>query len=845
MTYQTKDGLRIRMLTMVAGIFLTSFFVSYGQIYMINEIAPLNDFYADEYGEYDDWIELYNNDVNTVWLDEVYLTDDFDEPLKYKIDGPYKMQPGSFLIIWLDGQTHQGQFHASFKLKSGGEQLAITQIIGDEMIWIDSLTFGPVLMNTTLGRISDGNPDFDLLTGITPGYSNNGALRYMEAPDIQPEGKILEGIQEITITAPDAVSPIYYTLDGTEPGKESNLYSGPFRIDSTLQINAKAFKTGFSGATSRASYILKSPGSIPVLSLELASDDLFDDEKGIYVQGSNGVTGYCIDYPANWNQDWEKPGRISMFEPDGRKAFSCNTGIQIGGGCSRGLNMKSFNLYLRDKYGYPSIPYQVFPGSEIREFHRLKIRNAGTDNGSMMLRDGINQLLFRDKIDMDLMNYRPAVIYLNSEFWGIYGIREFINEDYIYSHYGYKEDEYDLIKSPYSWMDIKVGNDSAYRELYRYIISNDLAEQTNYSHLEELMDINEYINYNIAQIYLANYDWPSINTYIWKPHKEGKWRWILFDTDGSTNFDLFYDTYPSYNSLMHATIPMFEQWPNSEESTLFLRKFLENERFKNEFAQRTCTYIELLFHPDRVNRITDSIVELIDPYVDQTLQKWGQNIPELGWGRAMGGSREKWEENIQLYKDFFMERPFYMQKYINEYCRFGGTYRLNLNTDRNSHGKVFVNSNRIELPLGFGADYFKNIPVKLFAVPDEGYAFYKWAEIDDPNAEIEYLSGQDATLTPLFIHPSEVRENHSSGITLYPNPTSGIIHIKQKSPQAGPVSIWVFNVTGQLVLNETFNDATAEEILEFNLSHLHDGPYTVKIQTEQTQIMKQFILIKK
>ncbi len=260
----------------------------------------------------------------------------------------------------------------------------------------------------------------------------------MGAPTIQPEGKILEGPQQITLSANDASSRIFYTLDGSEPDTLSTLYLGPFIIDSTLQVNAKAYKTGYAGAISRASYILPPPGGIPVLSLELDREDLFDDNKGIYVRGTNGIAGGCVDYPANWNQDWEKPGRITMFETDGRRAFTCNTGIQIGGGCSRGLNMKSFNLYLRDKYGDPYIPYQIFPGNEISEFHRLKIRNAGTDNGSMMLRDGINQVLFRDEIDIDLMDYRPAVLYLNSEFWGMYGIREFINEDYIYSHYGYK-----------------------------------------------------------------------------------------------------------------------------------------------------------------------------------------------------------------------------------------------------------------------------------------------------------------------------------------------------------------------------------------------------------------------
>ena len=829
-----NDHFRKRLAVLIASTFFISFSPLNGQEYMINEIAPLNNYFPDEYGEFDDWIEIYNGDVNTVWLDDIYLTDDFNEPLKYKIDGPYMIRAGGFLMIWLDGQTYQGQLHAPFKLKSGGEQIAITQMIGEEIIWIDSLTFGPVLMNTSLGRISDGHPDFALLSEITPGYSNKGASRFLAAPLLYPEGKIIDGGQDITIISAEPGSQIRFTLDGSEPDLESALYSGPIHIDSTLQVNAKAFKTGYSGVTSRESYILNPNAGIAVLSLELAREDLFDDEKGIYVQGTKGVSGYCIDYPANWNQDWEKAGQITMFEPGGKKAFTCAAGIQIGGGCSRGLNMKSFNLYLRGQYGDSFIPYQVFPGSNIHEYHRLKIRNGGTDNGSMMLRDGLNQMLFRDEIDIDLMDYRPAALYLNSQFWGMYGIREFINEDYIYAHYGYEKEEYDLIKSPFSWIDIKVGNDSAYRDLYRFIESHDLADPEAYSTADELIDINEYINYNIAQIYLANYDWPSINTYIWKPHKEGKWRWILIDTDGSTNFDLFYDTYPSYNSLIHATIPMFETWPNSEESTLFLRKLLENEEFKNEFAQRTCTYMELLFHPDRVDQITDSMVSLIDPFVDQTLAKWGKNIPELGWGLAMGGSREKWEENIMLYKEFFVERPAFMRKHIGEYCRYEGSYHLNLNTDQHSHGKVLVNGNRKELPAGFGATYFKNVPLKLYAVPDEGYAFYKWQEIDDPNPDIDFIASEDITLTPLFIPVNSVQNYEKTDIVVYPNPTRGILNLRFGN-HLGHVTLELVNSTGQVVLNEDINSAREDEIRQFDLSNFRDGPYWIGIQSEKAR----------
>ena len=119
MIYHIEEQVRRLWYLLAAVLFLISFMAVQGQSYMINEIAPVNEHFADEYGEFDDWIELYNGDENPVWLDEVYLTDDFDEPLKWKIDGPYKMQPGGFLILWLDGQTHQGAFQPPIEQSAG------------------------------------------------------------------------------------------------------------------------------------------------------------------------------------------------------------------------------------------------------------------------------------------------------------------------------------------------------------------------------------------------------------------------------------------------------------------------------------------------------------------------------------------------------------------------------------------------------------------------------------------------------------------------------------------------------------------------------------------------------
>lgn len=810
----------------------------------INEISPVNDLYEDEYGETDDWIELYNGGDQPIYLDDLYFTDDFTDPLKWKLVGPYFLEPGGHFILWMDGEVEQGALHASFKLKSEGERIAMAELAGDQVVWLDSATFGEVPPGTTFGRATDGVGKFTLLGYPTPRTSNHSAGLYLPPPRIDPAGSIFEGLREVTLRAPDSLSVVRFSTDGSEPDESSFIYTGPFFIDRSMQVNARAFREGFTGATAREAYILKPAGALPVLSLELPFRDLFDDLQGIYVEGSNGITGYCVAYEANWNRDWERRGRISMFEADGSLAFRNLAGIKIGGGCSRGLNMKGFNLFFRENYGEPFIDYPLFPGNEITLYHRIKIRNGGDDYQSMMFRDGLNQMLLRGKLDLDLMDYRPSLLYLNGSFWGIYGIREHFNEDYLRSHHG-PLGEVDLIKSPFSpWSEIKSGSDSLFRQLYNFIETNDLSIPENYDYVAGEIDLNEYINYHIAEIYLANYDWPAINNAIWRVREGGKWRWMLFDTDGSTNFETYFETYPSYNSMEHATVPFGDDWPNSVPSTLFLRKLLENTEFRNEFVQRTCTVMELLFEPGRVARFTDSIAGLLDPHVDRHLDLWGENIPELGWGRSMGGSREAWEDGISHYKSFFEERPPFMLQHLESYFGLDGTCRLSLDTRPESHGRIHIHGNQMQLPYHYSGTYLKGIPIRLSAIPDEGYSFYKWKESGDPNPDIRYAPAGEATLTPLFL-PAVSRPGTLQPVArIYPNPSEGMFHLEYQAGPRGLIRVAVFNAYGQVVENFTFQTNPGPTTRTIDLSGFQNGIYYLHMVSEGRESVEKIILMR-
>ena len=137
----------------------------------INEFLALNDStIADEYGEYDDWIELYNSGQSPVDLDGLFLTDDQNIQAAWQLPDMV-MSPGEFLLIWADNDEEQGPLHTDFKLSGSGEFIGLYD--ADGLTPVDTLSFGQQLTDVSMGRRPDGSSNWILLNPPTPGSSNN------------------------------------------------------------------------------------------------------------------------------------------------------------------------------------------------------------------------------------------------------------------------------------------------------------------------------------------------------------------------------------------------------------------------------------------------------------------------------------------------------------------------------------------------------------------------------------------------------------------------------------------------------------------------------------------------
>ena len=144
----------------------------------INEFMASNDAaYADENGEYDDWIEIYNAENKEVNIAGMYLSDNVDDPAQYQIPSTKsdltKIPAHGFLVLWADGQTDQGVLHLPFKLSSGGEAVVLTASDGATII--DKHVYEAQETDISEGRLPDGTDNWVKFGASTPGASNDGA----------------------------------------------------------------------------------------------------------------------------------------------------------------------------------------------------------------------------------------------------------------------------------------------------------------------------------------------------------------------------------------------------------------------------------------------------------------------------------------------------------------------------------------------------------------------------------------------------------------------------------------------------------------------------------------------
>ncbi len=600
-----------------------------------------------DYYAFSDWIEIHNIGDEAVDLGGYQLSDKLDKP-KWTIPDKTIIDANGYLLIWADEEDKKKkELHTNFSLKSKGEAVALFDKNGKV---IDSFEF-----KKQTSDISIRKKDTKIVyMNPTPNKTNSNAytdVTFSDKTTFSLNEGFYDGIQTLTLSGEN----IYYTTDGSIPTKSSIKYNRPITINKTMAIRAINIEDEkLASLVATKSYLIDEDTTLPIFFISIDDFYLNDEYAGIYVEGKNGKTLPCgednANMTANYFQKWERPAHMTFFEDDKSVQLSQDIGLKVSGSCSKIFPQKSFQLRARDKYGKKSMDYQMFPDKNISKFEKIKLRNTGQDTVKAHMRDALTHMLVKDgDMNLNYEAYRPCIVFLNGEYWGLYSIREKMGDGYIKNNYPEIDSKkIDIIEDSY---DADEGNTTAFNNLMYWTLTDEPFEneQERYEAITSQVDIDNYIDYMITNIYIANSDWPATNTVQFREQKEGsKWQWLLHDMDfGFALHSGISDA--NYTALEKASTYSDDvEWPNSELSTRLFRKLLETDDFKTKFVTRFNHELNSSLKSDKVIGIIDDISSKIEPEMDKQIQRWDSYKVK---------NKQDWLDEVERLRDFARQRP--------------------------------------------------------------------------------------------------------------------------------------------------------------------------------------------
>lgn len=595
---------------------------------IISEVMNNNYSYlAQNGGNYYDWIELYNNSGKTINLSNYCLTTNDNTLCSYKLP-KVELKSGEYYIVMTSGDTKLSNSkyqHASFKL---GDTEAVYLTKSDEIV--DSIMVANVPLGYSMGRSGSSIVYF---SKPTPGSKNGGgteAISYVPYADIK--SGIYDSNKEFKVTLTGS-EKIYYTLDGSEPTTSSKVYSSPLTIKKTTVLRIMSKEAGkLSSDVNNYSYILDTSHKTSVMSL------IIDSKKLNKVNNNTSL-----------NSKVQERGYVDYFDKEG-EGFSINVGLKLFGGSTRSYKKKSYEIKFKKKYGDAKLKYKVFKNVDSSVFDSLVLRTGSQDefqynDQRTVIKDVVATSLMGQYTDVDVQDYVPIVLYINGKYWGIYFIREKVDETFVSNHYNVKATKTDTSILRIDG-EVKSGTDKKYNSMISFINSNSLSNSKNYEKIKEQIDIQSFSDFWIGEIYTANYD--ILNTrYFSNPLVDnGKWKYIFYDIDSG----FFRTTQNTFNEYTNPSGMGSWNFP-----TVLLRNMMKSSEFKSTFLERLSYNLNNTWAYKNVEKRIDEVIDEIGKEeFKKNAERWGN-------------SYSHWEKSIKSMKTFAKNRNTYLVKYAKSY----------------------------------------------------------------------------------------------------------------------------------------------------------------------------------
>ncbi len=645
------------------------------------------------------------------------------------------------------------EYHTNFKL-STGETLFFSD---SNLNVVESVLIAPMDVDQSLAMV---NGSWCFSIDPTPLNANNTVCSTGVEPKplVSVQAGLYNTTQLVTLIPQSSTSVIHYTLDGSIPNEEDEIYLEPIPIENTTVLSVKAFSNAglLPSPVEKNTYLINEFGiGTKVMSISTNFENLWDEEIGIYVLGLPDYDPWYPFFGSNFWEDWERQSYIEIFETNEFQK-EAQIGLSIHGGWSRAQDQKSFRVRFRDEYGTDELEYPLIEDKpDITRFKNFNLRNGGNDYWDGRSRDAFMQRVMKDTKN-DYMAASQTAVFLNGEYWGHYEIREVLDENWCESNHGVDADSVSLITDTYFGFDVKEGSAESFEIMYNVIINGDAAADDFFEIASEHLDLENFTDYIATETYYANCDWScgyKNNTKFWHyDNPSGKWRYMLMDLDFGLGF---YGTDPNDEFLWRAVDDDFAMDNICE-------KLLQNMEFRNYFINRYADLINSVWQQENMEAKGNEIRSQVEPYIERHHQRWGGNYDQ--WYNTMENSLNWNELRIPGARNM-----------IQNFFQLPNQVNITLDVFPAGAGRIHISTiEPKESEYPWTGVYYNGVPVRITAIANPGYEFEYFLPngIFDENMPVRsFLLNipSDEVFTAVFIGSNENASPQVSEFMYHPD----------------------------------------------------------------------------
>lgn len=743
---------------------------------VINEYSCSNmTTITDNFGSYEDWIEIYNTSASAVSLTGWYLSNKATNPLQWQFTSG-SVPANGFVLAWASktDTTIGANYHTNFKLtQCKPDYLMLTDPGG---VVIDSFVLNPTKKDHSRARTTNGGAAWGVDITPTPGASNTSVKPdYCSSPTVSLPGGFYPAAISLTLTCADPNTEIRYTTNGLEPTTGSALYSAPINISATQMIRACAFPINgnlneFSMIETNT-YFINDNYSLPVISFG-------GDYNTLFSSGPNNsfTINSSVEY---WDKnDSLKTKGYGLSDPHGNDSWA--------------FPQKGFDYEVKDEMGLSyRMHYNFFPQYTPRQnYGHIIMKAAANDNypfgpsiygiPGAHIRDAFIQAYAqRHDMEMDYRTYAPAICFINGQYWGVYEIREKHDEvDYTKYYYNQSRKDDDILAF-WGGLTIKMGSDTAWNNLYTFMTTQNLAIPANFGHVDDRLNLTSVMDYMIYCTYIVDSDWLNWNTLWWRGRHinnsgRNKWTYDLWDMDNSFDLGQNYTGWPTTGMQAGpCDVPSFSGSGPQIGHIAMLNALLATDTFKCMYIQRYAELMNTTLRCDSMVSFLDTLFAHITPEMQGQINKWG-------------GTYAAWQANVTFLRNTVIARCNYIDSVINDCYQTTGPYAVTTTVCPAGGGNVKINTS-IPSSYPYTGNFFGGLKLWFHAIP--GSAPFDHWEVNHHvinnsqfSPDMYLMLTQDDTVTAFFVDVVPTQN-----VTIIPNMSwAGTISIQGYTPPSYP-----------------------------------------------------------